>query len=91
MWWPWVVEKKCIYILSSQDVQDIYSAIKSAFKNTNLEHLLSKIVFLGSDGASVNTDIKYRLITNVGQETPSTFTWCLAKRFDLALKDALKE
>ena len=46
----------------SQDAQSIYSAIKS-----NLEHLLSEIVFLGSDGDSVSTGIKNGLITTVRQ------------------------
>ena len=74
------------------DVQSIYSAIKSSFKDPNLEHLLSKIEFVGSDSASLNTGTKDGQITIVCQETPCVgFVRCLTHRLELALKDALKE
>ena len=38
-----------------QDAQGIYSTIKSAFKDAYLEHLLFKVVLLGSNGTFVNT------------------------------------
>ena len=76
----------------SQDAEGIHRAIKAAFKDAGLEHLLKKVVFLGSDGASVNTGVKNGLITLVRQDTPWVgFVWCLAHRLELALKDALKE
>ena len=40
-----------------QDAQGIYSTIKSAFEDAYLEHVLPKIVFLGSDSTFVNTGI----------------------------------
>ena len=53
---------------------------------------MEKIVFLASDGASVNTGMKNGLISLVRR----VFHWvgficCFAHRLELALKDALKE
>ena len=49
-------------------------------------------MFLGSNGVSVNTGVKNRLITIVRQETPWVgFVWCLTHMLELALKDALKK
>ena len=44
--------------LPSQDVDGIVKAIKSAFSIHDLHHLLQKLVFIASDGASVNSDVK---------------------------------
>ena len=41
----------------SQDAEGISSAIKKVFADKGLEHLLRKIAFLASDGASVNSGI----------------------------------
>ena len=46
----------------SQDAEGIFSAIKKAFPDEGLEHLLRNIVFLASDRASVNPGIKKGLI-----------------------------
>ena len=54
----------------SQDAEGIFSAIKKAFANEKLEHLLRNIVFLVSDGASVNSGIKKGLISLIRKETP---------------------
>jgi hypothetical protein len=76
----------------SQDAVGVYSAIKKAFSDEGLEFLLEKVVFLASDGASVNTGIKNGLISLIRKETPWVgFIWCFAHRLELALKDALKE
>ena len=42
----------------SQDAEGMFNAIKKVFTLTELEFILHKIVFLASDGASVNSGIK---------------------------------
>ena len=46
----------------SQDAVGLKEAIKNAFKEKNLESVLDKMVFLSSDGASVNSGKKSGLI-----------------------------
>ena len=76
----------------SQDAEGIFSAVKKAFADEGLEHPLINIVFLASDGASVNSGIKKGLISLIRKETPWVgFVWCFAHRLELALKQALKE
>ena len=48
----------------------IFSAIKKAFADEGLEHLLRDIAFLVPDGASVNSGIKKGLISLIRKETP---------------------
>ena len=48
----------------------IFSAIKKAFADEGLEHLLRDIVFLVPDGASLNSGIKKGLISLIRKETP---------------------
>ena len=76
----------------SQDAEGIFSAIKKAFADEGLEHLLRNIVFLASDGASVNSGIKEGLISLIRKETPREgFVWWFAHRLELALKQTLKQ
>ena len=50
------------------------------------------MVFLGSDGASVNSIKNSGLIKLFQEELPwSSFIWCFSHRLELALKDALNE
>ena len=44
--------------LASQDVGDIIKGIKSAFSIIDLHHLLQKMVFIASDGVSINIGFK---------------------------------
>ena len=44
--------------LPSQDADGIKSAINAAFNDISMSKLASKVVFLASDGASVNSGIK---------------------------------
>ena len=70
--------------LPSQDAEAIFSAIKKAFANERLEHILRNIVFSASDGASVNSVIKKGLISLVRKETPWVgFVWCFTHRLEL--------
>ena len=43
---------------SFQDANDIFSVIKTAFSEKCLQEVMSNIVFLASDGTSVNTWLK---------------------------------
>ena len=79
--------------LPSQDATGIMSAITSAFADISLPELREKMVFLASDGASVNSGVKTGLAVKFresGQEW-LLFVWCLSHRLELALKDALAD
>ena len=76
--------------LPSQDATGIMSAITSAFADIGLPELREKMVFLASDGASVNSGVKTGLAVKFresGQEW-LLFVWCLSHRLELALKDS---
>ena len=69
------------------------SVITSAFADIGLPELREKMVFLASDGASVNSGVKTGLAVKFresGQEW-LLFVWCLSHRLELALKDALAD
>ena len=62
------------------------------FINILFEFVLSKIVFLSSDGASVNSGKDSELIRLLQEDFPwISFIWCFSHWLELALKDALKE
>ena len=76
----------------SQDGPGLKSAIFAAFHKHSLESVLSKIVFLSSDGVSVNRGKDSGLIRLLQEDFPwISFIWCFSHRLELALKDALKE
>ena len=76
----------------SQDAPGLKQGIIDTFKNFSLECVLAKIVFLSSDGASVNCGKHSGLIRLFQEEYPwMSFIWCFSHRLELALKDALKE
>ena len=78
--------------LPPQDVKGIFSALKKAFADEGLEHLLRNIVFLASDGASVNSSVKKGIIGLIRKEMPWVgFVWCFAHHLEMAVKQALKE
>ena len=61
------------------------SAITSAFADIGLPELREKMVFLASDGASVNSGVKTGLVIKFpesGQEW-LLFVWCLSHRLEL--------
>ena len=74
----------------SQDAEGILQAIKSALEEKGLDELRQKLVFLCTDGASVNSGLKSGLIKQIKDEIPwVAFMWCLSHRLELALKDVL--
>ena len=85
----------------SQDPPGLKNAIFATFHKHSLESVLSKIVFLSSDGASVNSGKdsgQIRTITRLlhsgllQEDFPwISFIWCFSHQLGLALKDALKE
>ena len=75
----------------SQDAPGLKNAIFATFHKHSLESVLSKIVFLSSDGASVNSSKDSELIRLLQEDFPwISFIWCFCHRSELALKGALK-
>ena len=67
--------------IPSQDTDGIVKAIKSAFSIHDLRHFLQKIVFIASDGASVNSGLKGGIAANFRKEEELSwlsFIWCLS-------------
>ena len=76
----------------SQDTPGLKQSIIDVFIKHSLEHLIEKIVFLSSDGASVNCGKNSGLIKLLQEDHPwICFIWCFSHRLELAIKDALKE
>ena len=77
---------------NSQDAIGLKSAIISAFQRQGLEFVIERMVFLSSDGASVNSGSKSGLIRLFQENYPwISFIWCFSHRLELAIKDALKD
>ena len=80
---------ECLGLDSSQDAAGIFDAMIAAFQKHNLSSL--KIIFLSSDGASVNSGHKPGLIFLLCENQEwVTFKWCFSHCLELALKDGLK-
>ncbi|XP_066928483.1 zinc finger protein 862-like [Clytia hemisphaerica] len=77
----------------SQDAAGIKSALTKAFDDVGMPELKDKIVFLASDGASVNSGIKTGLAAKFREDGLEwlVFVWCLSHRLELALKDSLDD
>lgn len=76
--------------LSSQDAAGIKEGIKEAFHKKGLDSILSKMVFLSSDGTATNSGLTGGLITLFRRDMPwVAFVWCFSHRLELSLKDAL--
>ena len=77
----------------SQDADGIKSAITKAFYDIGMPELKDKMVFLASDGASVNSGIKAGLATKFRVDGIDwlVFVWCLSHQLELALKDSLDD
>ena len=68
----------------SQDADGIKSAILQAFKDIGMPELKDKIVFLASDGASVNSGVKKGLAVKFREDGLDwlVFVWCLSHRLE---------
>ena len=77
----------------SQDALGTETAIREAFTENGLSHLLDHMVFFASDGANVNSGLKSGLITVLQEKGLHwvSFIWCLSHRLELALKDSLSD
>ena len=76
--------------LEAADAQDIVNTIKESFKRVRIN--LDKLIGFGSDGVSINKEVKEDIKTIDQRENKwLTFGWCVAYRLKLALKYAFKE
>ena len=71
--------------VSSEDADGIKSAIMKAFDDIGMPELKDRMVFLASDGASVNSGIKTGLATKFREDGIDwlVFVWCLSHRLEL--------
>ena len=79
--------------IPSQDADGIKSVIMKAFDDIGMPELKDWMVFLASDGASVNSGIKTGLATKFCEDGIDwlVFVWCLSHWLELALKDSLDD
>ena len=76
----------------SQDEQGLKRALFKSFEDHNIEGILNKIVYLASNGVSVNGGgLNFGLITLIKQDFDwVSFIWSFSHRLELRLKDSLK-
>ena len=79
--------------LPSQDANRIMSAIIEAFNDVQMPFLKDKLVYLASDGATVNSGNKAGLAVKFRQACASwlVFVWCMSHRIELVLYDSLDD
>ena len=79
--------------LPSQDANGIMPAIIEAFNDVQMPFLKDKLVYLASDGATVNSGTKTGLAVKLREAGASwlVFVWCMSHRIELALKDSLDD
>ena len=76
----------------SQDAPGLKKAIIDTFKRNSLKSAIEKIVFLSSDGASVNCGKHSGFIELFQEDYPwVSFIWYFGNWLELTLKDAVKE
>ena len=90
--WSQLTFFECLGLEDSQHTNSIFEAFKKAFEKFDLLALVDKLIFLSSDGASVNSGKKFGLISLFSEEKEwVTFIWCFSHRLELPLKDILKD
>ena len=85
---------ECQGLERSQDANGILDNKKVEFEKFNLfcSSLLDKVLFLSSDGASVNSGKKSGLISLFREQNEwMTFIKCFSHQLELGLKDSLKD
>ena len=75
----------------SQDADG--TAIMKAFDDIGMPELKDRMVFLASNGANVNNEIKTGLATKLCKDGIDwlVFVWCLSHRLELVLKDSIDD
>ena len=76
------------------DAPGIKTAIEDSFHSLGIlpSELYSKLIGFGADGASVNSGNKNGVKALLEEKAPwLIYTWCVAHKLELALKDALSE
>ena len=70
----------------SQDAIGIEASIRAAFREHGLENLTDRVVFLASDGASVNSGLKNGLISKFRETGMNwvAFVWCSFGAYHIA-------
>ncbi len=82
----------CLKDVKKADAEGITTAIEESFKSLGIlpNELYSKLVGFGADGASVNSGNKNGVKALLEKKAPwLVYTWCVAHKLELALKDAL--
>jgi hypothetical protein len=81
----------CLKDVKKADAEGITNTIEESFKSLGiLPNELSKLVGFGADGASVNSGNKNGVKALLEKNSPwLVYTWCVAHKLELALKDAL--
>ena len=75
-----------------QDAPGLKEVIISAFSRHDLDSALKKMVFLLSNGASVNSRSNFGLIRLLQEDNAwLAFLWCFSHTYELSLKDTLFE
>ena len=79
--------------LPSQDASGIMSAIIEAFNDVQMPFLKDKLVYLASDGMTVNSGTKLGLAVKFREAGASwlVFVCCMSHRIELVLKDSLDD
>ena len=82
-----------MYLVKMLISKGIETAIREAFIENDLSHLMDRMVFFTSDSTSVNSGLEIGLITHFqenGMDWP-LFIWCVSHCLELALKDSLSD
>ena len=76
---------------TSQDATGIKEAIENSLEEHGLSEIIEKIVFIGSDGASVNSWKDSGHVKLFQDNVPHvSFVWCLSHQLEQSLYDTLK-
>ena len=81
---------ECLGLDYSQDVTGIFDAMIAAFQKHDLLFFLQKIIFLCSDGTSVNSRHDSGLLFLLHKDREWITFICFSHRLELTLKDGLK-
>ena len=76
---------------TSQDLTGIKEAIENSFEEQRLSEIIEKIVFIGLEGASVNSEKDSGFVKILQANFPYvTFVWCFSLQLEQSLYNAFK-